>query len=567
VDTFSRYFHHVSIELGRLLRCLLFHPQGVRHCWCQPDCKLCFLFLIIILLVSSPLFAQDNQNTLLPLPELSELNYDNAELLYWQMPADTLFSQNKMCFDRAEYRFNWLPQSEQLTNRLILSSSQIAKTNYPALNAVFYQKLKQGAKPVNLYQGNLFYHNSKILKTLALGDFRLKAGAGLCLGSYQASQQNRNDMIYPASGLSHPALTGFAAKFNLFHTDIVGWLAQTERLANIENNRITSLYESSLSTLTNKDKVAEKTGGVIANFSLRKHNIGTYYYHQSLNYDWSDTLIANAEDVYGLFGTAVFKPVTFNFETFRVKELTAKAFSLEQQTGNFKQSFHYIYRPLTRNLSYSKTEQVFGQKIDCEELSWDLRYKQTAHLTWISRVAMVKNISAETDLHWKERLILSALWHNRDMTSGLTYYRFRTDAVPVLDTLAFDILPVQNRIKGTWKQKVASDLSYALTCQYQHYRDKKLSKNGIMLNQSLNYSISKCDVAISLLIWSNQTNRYQASELMEEDDYLTGSNTDSAFRIGVKYIICNQYRLAIQAYRPNHHSNNQAYNCSISANY
>jgi hypothetical protein len=526
-----------------------------------------FIRFAIMIVYTCPLIAQNNDFSYTPLPELSELNYDNAELLYWQMPADILLSSKGMQISKAESRFNWLPLTEQFTTRLLLSKSDLSSAGLPAYNAIFYQKLKQTANPINLGQIGLFYHNPRLLKTLAIGNFRLKAGEGLCLGSYQASHQNQSDLIVPAQGLSHPALTGFAARLNLIRTDLVFWLSQTQRLASMENNRITSLYESSLSINATKDRVSERTGGIVANYSRKKYNLGAYFYHRSLNYEWSDSLIAKAEDGYGLFGETDFKPVTLAFETFSSGDKIAKAIRIEHQTKGLTQSLHYFYRPSVQHLSYAKTEQVFGQQTGCEELSWDFRYKPAAGLTLISRVAMVKDLTAEADTHWKERLILSGVWHNQDRQCGLTYYRFRKDAIPLADTLYADLLSIQNRIKGNWNQKVASGLSYALSCQYQHYRDKKLSKNGVKLNQSFNYSFSGLSVTGAFLIWSNQKNQYQASELLDEDEYLAQSTAGSAFKISVKYMINNNYRLHIQFYRPIQNDAYQTLNCSVSTTF
>jgi hypothetical protein len=292
-----------------------------------------------------------------------------------------------------------------------------------------------------------------------------------------------------------------------------------------------------------------------------------YYYRQSLAHVFADSLLIPVSHLLGAFGTLQIKPLTLGFEAFPLHKQLAKAIRVEQQQKDFMQAFHYIYRPETQPLSYSKTLQIFGQKTAKEELSWDIRYKQSSGLTLTSRIAMVKDLSAITDIHWNERVILSAYWHNQSRTAGITYYRFRKDAVPALDTLYSEFLPVQNRIKGSWKQDITEDLSYSINCQYQHYRDNKLSKNGISFNQSFDYTKGKLDCSLALLIWANQKNLYQDSELLYNDDYLAQSDTDTAFRVSVKYLMFNNYRLILQAYRPNHYITKQSYNFSLSASF
>ncbi len=522
------------------------------------------LFLILFISITY-LFALDNLNTFIPLPELSELNYDYAELQNWQMPLDTLSSDYGINISKAESRCNWLPQTKQLTNRLLLSTSQSKIVNNSSLNGVFYQKLKRGEDPINRGQIGLFNNYPPLHLFLAIGNYRLQAGEGLCLGRYQTSQYNQQELIYPAQGLSHPALTGIAAKVNLLNTDIVLWMSQTKRLARIDNGQITTLYESSLSTYTNKDNVMESTDGIIANYAYKQHNIGAYYYSQSHNYSFSDSTAAKVKHVPGLYAEARCKPYIVGIEAVSADYKIAKALRFEYHLKDFHQSLHYFYRPQLQAMSYAKTEQVFGQKTGCEELSWDIEYQCNAHLSLIGRMAMVKDIAADTDIHWKERLILSAIWHNHDMQTGLTYYRFRKDAIPVFDTLQTDILPMQNRLKGSWKQKLAKDLDYSISCQYNHYRDNKLSQNGIMLNQTLNCRYARADFALSFLIWSNQKNYNQSSELLDNEDYLAQAETDSAFKVNVKYLLFNKYRLSIQSYIPVKHTGTQSYNCSISA--
>lgn len=528
---------------------------------------LTFIVLLIFFSFVSPLFAQDTLKTYIPLPELIELNYDNIELQNWQIPADTLQTWHGINFSQAEARMNWLPRTNQMTNRLLLSTSPTEYENYPQLQSIIYQKLRRGETPVNRLQAGLLYNHSPSHLSIMIGNFRLQAGEGLCLGSYQAANHTKQKILYPATGLSHPALTGFAANLNLFRSELAFWLSDTQRQAKLNNGKIINLYESSLVDISNKEHVSERTSGIIASHSIQKQTIGAYYYHHSLNYGYSDYLLQPVNQIYGIFGDIKFKSLKLGLETNLANDRFAKAIRIDNYQSNFNQSFHYIYRPSSYSLPYAKTEQIFGQNTGSEELSWDIRYKQTPNLTLISRIAMVKDLSSEATTHWKERLILSADWHNKYRQTGLTYYRFRKDAVAVYDTLYTDILPIQNRIKGYWKQDIVNNLNYSISCQYQHYQDKKLSKNGISTSQTFSYDFKKLKIAFSFLNWSNQKNVYQSSELMDNVDYLAQSDTDSAFKLNFKYLLFNKCRVNFQSYIPVKHTDTQSYICSISTSF
>ncbi len=512
--------------------------------------------LIFIYAFSQPIIAQNTTPNQQQLPELTELNYDNLELQNWQpLEEITYYKKTK---SNIESRFNWLPDKEQLVSRLLFSSGTAYQMGVPYISGIFYNKVIERENPVLAGQIGLITNFNKLLKTLALGNFRLQAGEGLCLGSYSSQSRGQNSYIQPAHSLSHPSLTGAAAQLNMNKFNLIGWISQTQRTANLRDDKITYLYESNLYADNVQDRINENTNGIIALFIGSDFQLGSYYYHQSHEHSFADSTFTPVEDVYGLFTSYNTKSLGLGTETTLANDKFSRALRFDYRQKKITNTIRYFYRPNIYPLPYAKTALIFGQKTGSEELSWDISYKPVTHLNLISRIAAVKDLTGKTDTHWKERIILSAKWSEKDWQSGIIYYRFKKDAVILYDSLFTDILPTQNRWRANWKQKITSSLDYSLICQYQHYLDQKVSKNGISLQQSVAYDIDKISANLTFLIWSNQKSVLQAEELLTGEDYLSQSDTDSAFRISVNYKFSNLLKLYCNYYRPVKHQENQS---------
>lgn len=513
--------------------------------------------LIILILFPLSLFSQNTLSNQ-QLPELTELNYDNLELQNWLPIYDAYkfyLTNNKT---NIESRINLLPHKEQLVSRLLFSSGTASQRGVPYISGIFYSKVKDSENPVLAGQIGLITNFKILLKTLALGNFRLQAGEGLCLGNYSSQSRGQNSYIQPAHSLSHPSLTGAAAQLNMNKFNLIGWISNTQRTANLKDGKITYLYESNLYADNVKERINENTDGIIGTFTRSGFQLGSYYYHQSQEHGFADTTFTPVDDVYGLFASYQTKTIKLGMETALANDRFSNAFRFEYKQKLITNSIRYFCRPNIYPVPYAKTAQIFGQKTGSEELSWDMSYKLISHLNLISRIAAVKDLTEITDTHWKERIIFSAKWSEKDWQSGITYYRFKKDAVLLYDTLFTDILPTQNRWRLNWKQRITNSLDFSLACQYQHYLDQRVSKNGISLQQSVAYGINKISVNLSFLIWSNQKNVIQTEELLTGEDYLSQSDTDSAFRISLKYQFSNLLKLYCRYYRPIKHQERQS---------
>lgn len=517
---------------------------------------LIILFLSILLCFC---FAQEILNVEIELPEITELTYDEIELQNWQVSTPDADLIHFKPVIKLQTRHNYQPDNDLLTSRLIFSATNSINLLSPVLNGIAYQKLQKINEPVNLYQLGLTLHPQSFIKTVTIGSFRLYAGEGLCLGSYNTPAKNKSNFIYSAQGLSHPALTGFTTQFHYKRIDLVGWASQTSRIAILQDNLISRLYESSLTITDNKDTTPEKTAGVIVASQHKNYHIGALYYHQAYNYDWSEAPPRPIENLVGIFADYNKKPIQIGAEVNLANEKTAQALNFRYQSKAVSQNLRYFLRPNWQKPSYSKTQQIFGQTAGNQEISWDISYKPMQRLTLSSRIAAFRDLINTTDTAWKERLIFAAKWHEKDWQSGLTWYRYRKTAIPVYDTLQTDLLPTQNRIRADWAKQITIAVQFSVTCQYQHYLDQKITKNGFSLQQGISYNTKPLDFEVSFLSWTNQKSLYQPTELLTYDELLLQSDSDTAFRANVKYNFSKNLSLNLSAYRPNKRVSRQSY--------
>jgi hypothetical protein len=536
----------------------------------MPECKSSghlglLAFLLFFLCIPLCIHSSDSLFTDVETPELIELDYENLELETWLPDETGLQTGKKRPNLQTESRHNWKPGDERLTNRLIISPSSHKTSSNPYLYATFYQKLTDGDKPVNLASATLMLSTRNRLKNLTLGSFRLQAGEGLVLGSYSPSDKSQSRYIHPAYSLSHPALTGFAAELNLAGLDLVAWLSQTQRIAALNQGKIIRLYESSLTQTADKGMAKESSGGVIAGYRRKLFRFGGYIYHQDYDKAFADTTLSILDNVGGFFAGYDNKPVTLGFETGFTGGGTAQSLSAGYRNNVVTHLLRYIYRPEAYPLPYARTAQVFGQKTAREELSWDLRYRFMSNWLFISRIAAVKDVSDQADSNWKERLIFAVNHSGVDWQSGLTYYRFRRDAVPFQDTLSSGILPTQHRLKAHWEKGLSPRLTYKSSCQYQHYLDRKVTKNGFSLLQSVVYMSSKSDIGLSFLTWTNQKSLYQPTELPTDDELLASADSDSAFRLHIRQKFGDGLAVYFYAYRPLYKAGRQFFGLNLKA--
>jgi hypothetical protein len=523
------------------------------------------LSVLLFCLFCPPCFAQNTLQLTTLLPELTELNYDNSEIADWLPAPESLYDSIHKPLFSLDSRHNWKPGERQLTSRLLLSAqSKTAASSY-SLSSVFYQKLMRTASPFNRGQVSLLISSEGMVRHIALGNYRLQVGEGLCLGAYGVSQQPGNSFIIPAQGLSHPSLNGFALQLQQQRLSTVLWLSGTSRTASLEDGGITHLYESSLTSTGNKETVQEKTGGVIAAWQWPKLRLGAVYYHQSYDHSFTDTALASLQDLGGLFLNYTDTPVSLGLETNLAQHKLAQAFRLEYQLKGFYQSIRYFNRPECNPLPYDKTLQVFGQATGSRELSWDFSYKPMIRMTLSGRMAAFQDLTNATDTRWKERLIFAANWRERYWQSGITWYRFKKDAVAQFDSSSTGLLPTQNRFRAHWQQKLAAGLDYRLTGQYQHYLDQRVSRNGFSLQYALQYQFGKSELNLTFLTWSNQKSTYQPSESPSDEELLLQSDSDSAFRLRAGHRFNSRYSLSLSAYRPNRQVARQYYNLNLQA--
>ncbi|MFO7659972.1 MAG: hypothetical protein R6V77_03580 [Candidatus Cloacimonadaceae bacterium] len=529
--------------------------------------RLIFIVAVTVfnLFLLSFLAAQDSLNTETDLPEITELNYDELEQQNWRLaePAkEEIYYRPDI---RLSTRHNYNPGKNLLTNRLIFKVQDNNQKYYPQFHAIGYQKLQLEKEPVNLAQLALSAETGSFVKQVILGKFRLQAGAGLCLGAYNNSAYQKKSYIQQAPGLSHPALTGFAAHLNFRQIDITSWISQTSRIAVMQNDTIVRLYESSLIITSDKEKILEKTAGLLISFQHQAYQIGVLYYNQSYDYAFAETTDKPVQQAAGIFAGYEKKPFALSGELNLTEDKPAQALHFRYQSKIIRQSLRYYHRPVGQKLPYSKTQQIFGQSAGSRELSWDLSYKPLKKLTLTSRIAAFQDLNNDTDTDWKERFILAAKWRDTDWQGNLTWYRFRKTAVPAYDTLFTELLPTQNRIRTAWSKQISKIIQYEVTCQYQHYLDKAFIRNGLSMQQTISYKTKKLDCEVAFLTWTNQKSVYQPTELLTNEELLIQADSDTAFRTNLRYRISRNFALNLTAYRPNWRVSRQSFSLHLQA--
>jgi hypothetical protein len=525
-----------------------------------------YLAIILLLLaLCTSAFAVDSLYVMQDLPEITELEYDTLELQYWL--ADQSFLQSKQYQHqlKLDSRHIYKPDAEQLTSRFLLSASSASATSLPtSVTGLLYQKLRKNYETVNQYQFSLFAHPGKVLKTISLGHFRLQAGEGLVLGSYQKSKAS-NALIIPAQGLSHPALTGAAIQASLLNMELALWLSQNSRVANVQAEQIHQLYESSLITTNNKETALEKSSGLVTGYFGKNLHLGGYYYQQSYNYTFSDADIYIPHNTSGIFGELKLKPIKLGFETNKLESKYSRALSLEYKDKGLTHNLKYFYKPQALPFAYAKTQQVFGQKTGMEEISWDCVTRFPADYMLTTRIAAVKDLTGQAESRWKERLIVSIRKKEVLRSTELTLYRYRKETLSVHDTTSAELLSIQHRIKAQLQQQLSHKLRYHLSCQYQHYLAQKFIKNGFSLQQSIHYNTPKTDIGLAFTAWTNQKSIYQSTELLSADEMLIQADTDTALQLKLSQKIGKSMALHLNIYRPFQHTSKQSYGLQISA--
>lgn len=481
--------------------------------------------------------------------ELTELAYDDYDLQGWQPKPDSSITLIPKPGLRLETRHHWIPERDYLTNRLLISPARNAKGFVPNLHIVYYQKLRKAYYPENLGQAGLFFNTKGPVRQVVIGNFSLQAGEGLSLGSYR-SRSKKADLITPAYTLSHPVLSGAAVQLSYHALDGVIWLSQTERLAAMEGDKIVRLYESLISDLKDKDKIQEKTSGMITTYTNGKYKLGLHYYQQDYSKLFADSTFNPVSAVLGLWGSVKQKSYTLGAEVDLIDDKAALGGNFSSHTRSLAHTLRYIYRPETGPLSFSRTNQIFGQKTAAQEISWDLQYLLTSNFTLMSRIAAFQELNKDIESTWKERSILSAEWKDNNWKSGLTWYRFRKAAIAAYDSLTTEILPTQNRIRVHWNQYINSTLKVGSVIQYQHYLDRKISQNGFSMQQTMDYNVEKAHLKLSFLGWVNQKSNYQPSEGQADEELLIQGGSDSALRLQFDYRFGRAIRLGVASYFP-----------------
>ena len=528
-----------------------------------------FVVMLVTLFMLHPgaLAAQDSLNTQTELPEITELTYDEVEQQNWRLsePAEPEIHYRPDL--RLNTRHNFNPDKKSLTNRLLFSAIEQKGKIQTDIRGIGYQKLQRDFEPVNLAQFALTVETGIVLKQAVLGQFRLQAGEGLCLGAYNISNKRNSHFVQPAPGLSHPALTGFAAHLSYQKIELVSWISQTRRLASLQADKIVKLYESSLIITSDKERILEQTAGLLSVYKLQAFRFGALTYHQSYDHAFSESFVKPVKQATGIFAGYDKKPIELSAEFSLAGDVVAQAMHFSHESKFLRQSLRYYYRPVGQKLSYSKTQQIFGQATGSRELSWDLVYRPLRQLTLTSRIAAFQDQNNNSDTDWKERLILSARWREADWQGNLTWYRFRKTAVPTFDSLQAELLPTQNRIRALVSRQVTDRIEFVVTCQYQHYLEKSFTRNGLSLQQAVRVKTGKLDAEVIFLAWTNQKSAYQPSELLTQDELLLQADSDTAFRALLSYRFNQRFNLNCSAYRPNTRVSRQAYHLNLTANF
>ncbi len=521
-----------------------------------------FLLLLIVMLIPAFLYGSqldysiDSITVSDPIdlfeydyPELTELSYDDYDLKVWLPKPGYNASLQKEPALLLETRHNYIPHRKYLTNRFLLIPEHNTTGFVPNAYVVYYQKLRKAYYPENIGQAGLFFTSAGLVKQVVLGSYSLKAGEGLCLGNH-SSKNNENYGIYKAFTLSHPVMSGAAVQLQYHKLEGVIWLAQTERLAAMEGDKILKLYESLISDLKDKDKIQEKTNGIITSYSYRKNKLGFHYYRQDYSKQFADSTLIPVSDVFGIWGLFKSREYSLSAEADLIDNKLAGGGNFKYHNRKWVHTLRYIYRPDTGPLSFSRTKQVFGQKTGAQEISWDAQYAPAEHLILMTRIAAYNELNRDIETKWKERLILSAEWRDNTHRTGLTWYRFQRDAVSAYDSLGTEILPTQNRLKAHWYQDLNCFLEVGSVIQYQHYLDRNFSKNGFTLQQFLLYRYKTLRAKITYLGRVNQKSSYVPSEYLADEELLLQGGSDSALRLKADYRIGKLIDLGLGTYFP-----------------
>lgn len=496
-------------------------------------------------------------------PELTELNYDNYEIDNWMPHGGVVYPNLKRPTLGVDLRSAWQPEAGSLINRCILTARSIKLNSYPDITVNAYQKMIEGEEPLNRWQANLHTGRHRVLKHFTLGSFRMQAGEGLCLGSYFPYDKGGISLISPSQGLSHPNLTGAALQVEKFKVNLAAWLSQTERYALLEEGRIIRLYESGLISDSDKDRIQEQTGGLIAAYAKDDLELGGYLYSQSYNRAWADTTLQSFKQTAGLFGSYAYKVNQLRLEACLLKDKVAGTVQYRFFHPNFNQRLSYYYRPETIPLSYARTRQIFGQQVGVEECSWDAGFSFNTHYYLTGRIAAVRDLTGKADNSWKERLILTGMWQQTGTKVRLSYYQYRKDIFTYSDSLSSDLLPLQKRLRADWEKTLARGIKYNLACQYQHYLDRKISKNGFSLQHSVTYGRLRSDYKLTFIGWVNQKSSYQPSELLQDDELLLQADSDSALRLTAAWKLSRALKLGLNAYHPFGKARLRSYRASL----
>ena len=520
--------------------------------------------LVSFLLSTAFLSASGPDSSLVVLPEITELNYDLTERLEWQPSAFTDWNHPYALEGRIFYR----PDLNYAASRLLLFPGKRAKADNAYIKLLGYHKLRQQDKPYQVGRAGLYSQSSGVIRSFAIGSFTLSAGEGLCLAIEDRNKSGSGQTILPVSALSHPSFTGAAFTAGYRQTTVTAWLSATNRLALLDDNRISHLYISDLVDPAGKDIVQETSSGFILNSDLlsEKHRLarlGGFFYQQSFVHYFSTNSYDRKRQISAIFGLLRHKALELGFETDLEADKPAWAVQSGYNSELLKQILRYYNRPAVLYPSYSQTRQIFGQQTGCEEISWDSICEITKEVDLTVRIAAVKYFADSSSTRWKERAILAIKAHKPSWQAGLNYYRFRKDLIAAYDSLEEAVLPTQNRFKAFWKQEFSQALSYSMSCQYQHYLDRKFTKNGFALQHSFAYKGKKADCNLAFITWTNQKTAYTSTDLLTDDELLLQADSDSALRFHISYHFVPSFKVSASIYRPFRDIATQAYSLNL----
>ncbi len=525
---------------------------------CQMICKALAIFILLTSALPAPAITD-------PLPELTELDYERAEVQTWLPAQDSLTHFLSDRPHQLEARLNWRPGDRALTSRMLLSARGERKAGQPELNGVFYQSVQKGEIPAIRIRLGLQATTRSWLRSFYIGHFRLQAGEGLCLGAYGGGDRQAGRMVYPAPGLSHPALTGVAAQAAFGRLEFTGWISNTLRYATLEDGMVSRLYESDLVDPSTKGRAAERTGGLIAAYRLGRLDFGALCYSQCLDQSAADAASDYPGQAGSLFGSYQFKPLTVSLETLWAGEHPACALRIGHESARLAQAWQLVSGPDGGKLSYARTRRVFGQSAAGRELSWDIRYRLVSKITLTARIAARDGLSGEADSGRKQRTVWSAAWRDSGRESGLTWYRFSRDSAALTDSAGAGLLPVQNRVKVFWAKEISPRISYRAACQYQHYRDLKLAKNGFSLQQTLHYRHGRLEAGLTFQTWADQQSVYQATDIPSDEELLLQADSDTALRLSLACPVKARAGFSLYVYLPFRRAGRRSFRLGLQA--